>query len=100
MQEILKAFSFETQIAFLKTSSETFAMGLKNSLKQKIWKSVFLKQSLFTQHVPLDRWKANFEILIESFSADKSKIFHTLSEKKFKRLEEDNGKKFVLQKRL
>ena len=35
MQQILKAFSFETRIAFLKTSSETFAMGLKNSLKQK-----------------------------------------------------------------
>ena len=76
MQEILKAFYFETQTAFLKTSSETFAMGLKNSLKQKIRKSVFFfKQSLFTQHVPLDRWKANFEILIESFSAEKSKIF-------------------------
>ena len=29
MQQILKAFSFETRIVFLKTSSETFAMGLK-----------------------------------------------------------------------
>ena len=95
MQQILKAFSFETQIAFLKTSLETFAMGLKNSLKQKQEKVFFFKQSLFTQHVPLDRWKANFEILIENFSAEKSKIFHTLSEK-FKRMEKDNGKKFVL----
>ena len=41
MQEFLKAFSFETQIAFSKTSSETFAMYLKNSLKQKIRRSVF-----------------------------------------------------------
>ena len=46
MQEILKAFSFETQIAFLKTSSETFAMGLKNSLKQKIGKSVFFSNRI------------------------------------------------------
>ena len=41
MQEILKAFAFETQIAFLKTSSETFRHGLKKLIKTKNKKKCF-----------------------------------------------------------
>ena len=46
MQESLKAFSFETQIAFLKTSSETFRHGLKKLTKTKNKKKCFFFQRL------------------------------------------------------
>ena len=84
MQEILKAFSFETQIAFLKTSSETFAMGLKNSLKQKIRKSVFFQTEFVYSTRSTRQMKGKFWNPDRNFFTWKSKIFHTLSEKKFK----------------
>ena len=96
MQESLKAFSFETQIAFLKTSSETFAMGLKNSLKQKIRKSVFFQSEFVYSTRSTRQMKGNFWYPDRKFFSRKIENLPHIVGKKFKRLEEDNGKKFVL----
>ena len=96
MQEILKAFSFETQIAFLKTSSETFAMGLKNSLKQKIRKSVFFQTEFVYSTRSTRQMKSKFWNPDRKFFTWKIENLPHIVGKKFKRLEKDNGKKFVL----
>ena len=96
MQESLKAFSFETQIAFLKTSSETFALGSRNSLKQKIRKSVFFQTEFVYSTRSTRQMKVKFWNPDRKFFSWRVENLPHLVGKKFKSLEEDNGKKLVL----
>ena len=96
MQEILKAFSFETHIAFLKTSSEFFAVGFKISLNQKIRKRVFFQTEFVYSTRSTRQMKGKFWNPDRKFFTWKIENLPHIVGKKFKSLEKDNGKKFVL----